>query len=109
MMSDETQPTESSAAPAAAGVTATSPARSHRRPILIAIVLLLIGVAAIFWPIALLIRTVYAALGENGATTQGGDMALVVLAIPSGSIIGIGCLVVGSTILVRARRMSRSS
>jgi uncharacterized membrane protein HdeD (DUF308 family) len=105
-MIDDEQP----AIEVAAAATAP-PAKSkwNRRAVTIGIILLLIGVAAIFWPIALLVRTVYAALGEPGATNQAGDMALVVLAIPSGSVIGIGCLFVGSTILVRARRIARSS
>ncbi len=99
-------------APEATAGTEVAPKTSgkwNRKAVTIGIILLLIGVAAIFWPIALLVRTVYAALGEPGATNQAGDMALVVLAIPSGSVIGIGCLFVGSTMLVRARRIARSS
>jgi uncharacterized membrane protein HdeD (DUF308 family) len=105
-MSDDELPTFEAYATAAA-----PPAKPKwdRRPVVVGIILLLIGVAAIFWPIALLVRTLYAVFGEAGSSNQAGDMALVVLAIPSGSIIGIGCLVVGSTMLVRARRMSRVS
>jgi hypothetical protein len=96
-------------APAITSAPTPAKPKWNRKAVTIGVILLLIGTAAIFWPIALLVRTLYAVLGEPGATNQAGDMALVVLAIPSGSVIGIGCLVVGSTMLVRARRMSRVS
>jgi hypothetical protein len=81
--------------------------RWDRRLVVVGVALMLAGVVVVFVPIAMLLMLLSTALGGSTsgvASVPAGDVAWRSVAVPVCALIGLGFVIAGTVVLVRAVR-----